>query len=202
MLDAVLVWFRRDLRLADHPALARACQSHDRLLLVYVDDDADGPFDASRAWLRLSLGKLGDDIRARGGELHLLAGDPEILIPALAVAAGATEVHVRSASPMVKWPCFYGIDTANQDQLIAANMTLEEIRDFIGPDSLGFLSTEGLLACVPEGGYCTACFTGEYPVEIPRAFYEEKFLPGYEPNKREPSSPGSQMSLEELLEQD
>ncbi len=116
--------------------------------------------------------------------------------------AGATEVHVRSASPMVKWPCFYGIDTANQDQLIAANMTLEEIRDFIGADSLGFLSTEGLLACVPEGGYCTACFTGEYPVEIPRAFYEEKFLPGYEPNNLEPSSPGSQMSLEELLEQD
>ena len=116
--------------------------------------------------------------------------------------AGATEVHVRSASPMVKWPCFYGIDTANQDQLIAANMTLEEIRDFIGADSLGFLSTEGLLTCVPEGGYCTACFTGEYPVEIPRAFYEEKFLPGYEPNNLEPSSPGSQMSLEELLEQD
>ena len=116
--------------------------------------------------------------------------------------AGATEVHVRSASPMVKWPCFYGIDTANQDQLIAANMTLEEIRDFIGADSLGFLSTEGLLACVPEGGYCTACFTGEYPVEIPRVFYEEKFLPGYEPNNLEPSSPGSQMSLEELLEQD
>jgi deoxyribodipyrimidine photo-lyase len=91
-----LFWFRRDLRLADHPALARACQSHDRLLLVYVDDDADGPFDASRAWLRLSLGKLGDDIRARGGELHLLAGDPEILIPALAVAAGATEVHISA----------------------------------------------------------------------------------------------------------
>jgi len=113
--------------------------------------------------------------------------------------AGAAEVHVRSASPMVKWPCFYGIDTANQDQLIAANMSLEEIRDYIGADSLGFLSTEGLLASVPEGGYCTACFTGEYPVRIPRSFYEDKFLPGYEPNNLEPASPGSQMSLEEIL---
>lgn len=113
--------------------------------------------------------------------------------------AGAAEVHVRSASPMVKWPCFYGIDTANQDQLIAANMSLEEIKDYIGADSLGFLSTEGLLASVPASGYCTACFTGEYPVRIPRSFYEDKFLPGYEPNNLEPPSPGSQMSLEEVL---
>ena len=117
-------------------------------------------------------------------------------------AAGAVEVHVRSASPMVKWPCFYGIDTGSQDQLIAARKTLEEIRAYIEADSVGFLSTEGLLACVPGGadgacGYCKACFTGEYPVEIPHSFWEERFLSGYEPNNLTPASETSQMSLEE-----
>ena len=101
---------------------------------------------------------------------------------------------------MVTWPCFYGIDTADQDQLIAANMTLEEIRDHIGADSVGFLSLEGLMACVPEGvGYCKACFNGEYPVAIPRTFYEEKFLPGYEPNNLNPVSAESKMNLEDVL---
>ena len=110
------------------------------------------------------------------------------------------EIHFRIVSPEVMWPCFYGIDTANQDQLIAANMTLEEIRDHIGADSVGFLSLEGLMACVPEGvGYCKACFNGEYPVAIPRTFYEEKFLPGYEPNNLNPVSPESKMNLEDVL---
>ncbi len=91
-----IFWFRRDLRLVDHPALERACQSHDALLLVYVEADAGQPDDASRAWLRRSLELLGEDIRARGGELHVLAGDPEILIPALAVDAGAAAVHISA----------------------------------------------------------------------------------------------------------
>ena len=114
--------------------------------------------------------------------------------------AGATEVHVRSASPMVKWPCFYGIDTADQDQLIAANMTLEQIRDHIGADSVGFLSLEGLMECVPQVGYCKACFDGNYPVEIPKSFYEEKFLPGYTPNNLNPASDLSKMHPEEVLD--
>ena len=114
--------------------------------------------------------------------------------------AGATEVHVRSASPMVKWPCFYGIDTADQDQLIAANMTLEQIREHIGADSVGFLSIEGLMECVPKVGYCRACFDGNYPVEIPKSFYEEKFLPGYKPNNLEAASDLSKMHPEDVLE--
>ena len=60
-----IVWFRRDLRLADHPALQRACQAHDELLLVYVDADATPPYGASRAWLRRSLEALGVDVRGR-----------------------------------------------------------------------------------------------------------------------------------------
>ena len=106
---------------------------------------------------------------------------------------------------MVTWPCFYGIDTANQDQLIAANMSLEEMREFIGADTLGFLSPQGLIDCVPHGGYCTACFTGDYPVAIPRSFYEEKFLPGYKPHNLMQPPLESHMSIDQIareVEQD
>ena len=99
---------------------------------------------------------------------------------------------MRSASPEVVWPCFYGIDTATQDQLISASKTVGEVREYIGADSMAFLSTEGLMKCVPPCGYCRACFTGDYPVAIPRSFYEEKFLPGYKPRIAEPTSPAQQ----------
>lgn len=80
--------------------------------------------------------------------------------------AGAREVHVRVSSPPIISPCYYGMDFPTRDELIAANMSVEEIRQFIGADSLEYLSLEGLLGAVPheKGGYCTACFTGEYPV--------------------------------------
>ena len=83
--------------------------------------------------------------------------------------AGATEVHLRITSPEVMWPCFYGIDTDTRDQLIAANMTLEEMNEWIGSDSLAFLSLDGLREAVRHArtqGFCEACFTGEYPVPI------------------------------------
>jgi amidophosphoribosyltransferase len=80
--------------------------------------------------------------------------------------AGATEVHLRIASPPISWPCFYGIDTPAREELIAARESVEEIRTSLGVDSLGYLSLEGLRHCVedPEN-YCTACFDGEYPVD-------------------------------------
>ena len=83
--------------------------------------------------------------------------------------AGATEVHLRIASPEVKWPCFYGIDTATRDQLLAANMTVEEMNEWIGSDSLAFVSLEGLRESVANAhhkGFCEACFDGAYPVPI------------------------------------
>lgn len=86
--------------------------------------------------------------------------------------AGATEVHVRISSPPIKNPCFYGIDTSTTEELIAANNTVEEIREMIGADSLVFLSEEGLVEAIDrpyEGQYkgqCMACFTGKYPTEI------------------------------------
>jgi amidophosphoribosyltransferase len=80
---------------------------------------------------------------------------------------GAKEVHFRVGSPPVTHPCFYGIDTPCQRELIGAVKTVEEIRDYLGADSLGYLSNEGLLACEREpASFCTACFTGRYPVPV------------------------------------
>lgn len=78
--------------------------------------------------------------------------------------AGASEVHFRLASPPVRWPCFYGIDMPTKEELIAANMTIGEMRDYLGVDSLGYLSAEGMIDCVRDRDetYCTACFTGDY----------------------------------------
>lgn len=81
--------------------------------------------------------------------------------------AGAAEVHMRISSPPTSWPCYYGIDTPERRDLIASSHSLEEIRDFIEADSLGYLSEEGLLEAVRNGDdprqlYCTACFTGNY----------------------------------------
>lgn len=92
--------------------------------------------------------------------------------------AGAAEVHLRIVSPEVMWPCFYGIDTDTRDQLIAANMELEEMRDFIGADSLAFISLQGLRDSVDSDhpGFCEACFNGDYPVKIPSSIGAKSFL--------------------------
>jgi amidophosphoribosyltransferase len=80
--------------------------------------------------------------------------------------AGATEVHLRIASPPVAWPCFYGIDTPSRSELLASRESVEEMRDSLGVDSLGFLSLDGLRACVEDPqNYCSACFDGRYPVD-------------------------------------
>ena len=111
----------------------------------------------------------------------IVRGTTSAQIVRLLKEAGATEVHVRSASPMVTWPCFYGIDTDVQSQLISANKTVDEICEYIGADSLAFLSVEGLLKVMPKGGYCDACFTGRYPVAIPESFGRDKFMEGFKP---------------------
>lgn len=93
--------------------------------------------------------------------------------------AGATEVHLRIVSPEVLWPCFYGIDTDTRDQLIAANMSLEEMNAWIGSDSLAFISLDGLREAVSGArtqGFCEACFTGSYPVDIPQELAKKSFL--------------------------
>ena len=93
--------------------------------------------------------------------------------------AGAAEVHLRIVSPEVLWPCFYGIDTDTRDQLIAANMSNAEMNEWIGSDSLAFISLEGLRRALPDvrhPGFCEACFSGVYPVEIPQSVVKKSFL--------------------------
>jgi len=82
--------------------------------------------------------------------------------------AGATEVHMRISCPPTISPCYYGIDTPTREELIAAQHPVEEIRKFLGADSLGYLSLDGLRKAVSdtEGKFCTSCFTGNYPTEM------------------------------------
>ncbi|CAM5796829.1 MULTISPECIES: amidophosphoribosyltransferase [Brevibacillus] len=86
--------------------------------------------------------------------------------------AGAKEVHVRISSPPVMNSCFYGIDTSTRDELIASSKSVEEIRQFIGADSLSFLTIEGMIDAIgredgsPNRGHCLACFNGDYPTEV------------------------------------
>jgi amidophosphoribosyltransferase len=81
---------------------------------------------------------------------------------------GAREVHVRISCPPIRHPCFFGIDFATSEELVAAGRSVEEVRAFIGADSLGYLSVDGLLAPFADGPkrFCRACFTGDYPVDI------------------------------------
>ena len=94
--------------------------------------------------------------------------------------AGAAEVHMRIASPPLKYPCYYGIDISRTSELIASRMSVEEIRDFIGADTLGYLSIEGLVETIglnadaPYGGLCVAYFNGDYPTSL--GDYEREFL--------------------------
>ncbi len=82
--------------------------------------------------------------------------------------AGAKEVHMRVSCPPHMWPCPYGIDFPTRKELMAANNTLEQIRDFLGADSLGYLSWDGMVAAtgLPASEFCTACYTGNYPSPI------------------------------------
>jgi amidophosphoribosyltransferase len=88
---------------------------------------------------------------------------------AMVRAAGAREVHMRVSSPPVTGPCYYGIDTPSREELIAANLSVDRIAEAIGVDSLAYLSLDGMLASVPDGpgGFCHACFSGDYPTPPP-----------------------------------
>jgi len=83
--------------------------------------------------------------------------------------SGAAEIHLRLTSPPVRWPCFYGMDFGTRGELLAANLTVEEIRDYLNVDSLAYITIDNLLASTGTrgAGFCAACFTGEYPVEVP-----------------------------------
>jgi len=122
--------------------------------------------------VKLKLNPLPDSIRGK----RLVVVDDSIVrgtttrqtVQALR-EAGATEVHLRITCPPIEWPCFYGIDMSTRHELVASDLTVDEIRAFVGADSLGYLSLDGLVRATgsPKADFCRACFDGEYPVPIP-----------------------------------
>jgi amidophosphoribosyltransferase len=122
--------------------------------------------------VKLKLNPLPDSIRGK----RLVVVDDSIVrgtttrqtVQALR-EAGATEIHLRITSPPIEWPCFYGIDMSTRHELVASDLSVDEIRAFVAADSLGYLSLDGLVRAAgsPKADLCRACFDGEYPVPIP-----------------------------------
>jgi len=129
--------------------------------------------------VKLKLNPIPDAIRGR----RLIVIDDSIvrgtttrqIVQALR-ESGAAEVHVRITCPPIRWPCFYGIDMSTRRELVASDLDVEEIRAFVGADSLGYLSMEGMVRAtgMPKGELCRACFDGEYPIPVPE--HAGKFL--------------------------
>jgi amidophosphoribosyltransferase len=122
--------------------------------------------------IRLKLNPLRDVIRGKRlivVDDSIVRGNTQRALVRMLREAGAVEVHVRIASPPVRWPCFYGIDFASRAELIANAGDVEAVRRSIGADSLSYVSLEGLIAATeqPKNRLCTACFTGDYPIAIP-----------------------------------
>jgi amidophosphoribosyltransferase len=124
--------------------------------------------------VRLKLNPVKDLINGRRVVLvddSIVRGTTSKKIVQMVRDAGATEVHVRISCPPTQHSCYYGVDTPHRQDLIASRMSVEEIRDYIGADSLGYLSMEGMLEAVglEDGSSCTACWSGTYPTLIANA---------------------------------
>jgi amidophosphoribosyltransferase len=122
--------------------------------------------------IRLKLNPLRDVIRGKRLVVvddSIVRGNTQRALVRMLREAGAVEVHVRIASPPVKWPCFYGIDFASRAELIAAGSDVDGIRHSIGADTLGYISLDGVIAASdqPKSRLCRACFDGEYPIALP-----------------------------------
>jgi amidophosphoribosyltransferase len=123
--------------------------------------------------IRLKLNPLRDVIRGKRLVVvddSIVRGNTQRAVVRMLREAGALEVHVRVASPPIKWPCFYGIDFATRAELVASGLDVEGVRASIGADSLGYVSLEGLISASeqPKTRLCTACFDGEYPIALPK----------------------------------
>jgi amidophosphoribosyltransferase len=128
--------------------------------------------DARNAGVRRKLNPLRENIAGRRLVVvddSIVRGTTQRAVVRMLREAGATEVHLRLASPPLVWPCFYGIDIPDRDELVAANASMPELEAFLGVDSLAYLSLENLKKAIdaPGAGFCTACLNGEYPVPVP-----------------------------------
>jgi amidophosphoribosyltransferase len=110
----------------------------------------------------------------------IVRGNTQRAIVSMLREAGAAEVHIRISSPPVQWPCFYGIDFATSAELIASRLAVEEIRESIGADSLGFISLDSLIEAttLPGRELCRACFDGDYPIPVAAAERGKHVLEG------------------------
>lgn len=122
--------------------------------------------------IRLKLNPIVENLRDRRVVLvddSIVRGSTTRKLVSMVREAGATEVHLRISAPPYKWPCYYGMDTSDRSTLIAARMEVDEIREHLDADSLGYLSLAGLLDStqVADAGFCTACLSGDYPTEVP-----------------------------------
>ncbi len=131
--------------------------------------------------VKIKLNVIADTVRGKRVVLvddSIVRGTTSARIVKLLREAGATEVHMRSSAPPFLYPCYYGTDVDSQENLIACNHSIEEIRDIIGVDSLGYLSLDHLsmLIGTPNGeGYCASCFDGKYPTEKPTETDKNRF---------------------------
>jgi len=124
--------------------------------------------------IRLKLNPLREVIRGKRLVVvddSIVRGNTQRALVRMLREAGAIEVHVRIASPPVKWPCFYGIDFASKAELVANGLEVDGVRASINADSLGYISLDGLVAATeqPSNRLCTACYTGNYPIELPNS---------------------------------
>jgi len=131
--------------------------------------------------IRLKLNPLRDVIEGKRLVVvddSIVRGNTQRALIRMLREAGAREIHVRIASPPVKWPCFYGIDFATRAELIANGLSTEEICRSIDADSLGYISLEQLVEAsnVPNDNLCRACFDGVYPIELPEPEHLGKHL--------------------------
>ena len=131
--------------------------------------------------VRIKLNAVSETVKGKRVVLvddSIVRGTTSARIVKLLREAGATEVHMRSSAPPFLYPCYYGTDVDSRENLIAVNHTMDEICRIIGADSLGYLNLDhlGMLIGVPRGcGYCSACFDGNYPTEIPSCTDKNKF---------------------------
>ena len=122
--------------------------------------------------VRIKLNVLQDSVRGKRIIMvddSVVRGTTSGRIVQMLRDAGAKEIHMRISSPPFKWPCYFGTDIPSQKQLVASTHTLEQIRQRFGADTLGYLSIEGLSKIAPNAkcSFCNACFSGEYPMEVP-----------------------------------
>ena len=138
----------------------------------YVGRTFIAPNQAQRSQsVRMKLNPIRDNIAGKRllvVEDSIVRGTTLRALVSMLREAGAAEVHLRIASPPYRWPCHFGMDTSTRSELLAADLTVPQVRDYLGCDTLAYLELDALLAATgsAKSGFCTACLTGEYPVKV------------------------------------